>query len=351
MKALFSLLAVLLLAVRASGEIRPITPRAPEFPEGHVWINAKPLKFRILKNRRAVVVAFINTVSINSLRTLEVLKEWHRRYALHGLMLIGVHTPEYIFQNDPLAARRAIERLGLEFPIVLDPKRKIWEAFGNTGWPALYLINHKGKIIYDRVGEGGYSRFERELREALKRVPRQKPAQVKKTVADLPTENCHLMSPETYAGSKRGSPIDSGKAAPGSSALRLRAGQISFAGPWKTTSDSLILQSSNKLQLHSVSMVYTGAQAFALLGSPKPARFMVLQNERWLHFGNAGDDIDFDEDGKSFVEVGEPRLFHLTKNEFNDYFELTLKPQKSGGEVYSFAFSDWCLKDIYPGGE
>ncbi|MBI3289075.1 MAG: redoxin domain-containing protein [Elusimicrobia bacterium] len=158
---------LLLLMTAAARAERPINPPAPEFPAGSAWINATRLSLSGMRGRKAVVVAFINPTSVNALRVLPALNAWFDRYALSQLMVVGVLTPELEFHRDAVWAKKMLKRYGVEFPVVLDSDRQIWKAYANEGWPALYLIDRKGRIVFDRLGEGGYKEFEGELRSAL----------------------------------------------------------------------------------------------------------------------------------------------------------------------------------------
>jgi thiol-disulfide isomerase/thioredoxin len=139
---------------------------APPFPREATWINVASL--RMDKQRgRPVLVEFWDFCRVNSLRTLPYLKAWHERYADAGLRVIGVHTGGFACSRDEAAIRRAVERLGIEYPVVVDNALEIWDHYGNQGWPARYLWDARGALFSFHYGEGAYEETEREIGELL----------------------------------------------------------------------------------------------------------------------------------------------------------------------------------------
>lgn len=139
---------------------------APPFPREATWINVAPL--RMDKQRgRPVLVEFWDFCRVNSLRTLPYVKAWHARYAEHGLRVIGVHTGGFECSRDEAAIRAAVERLGIEHPVVVDSGLEIWDWYGNQGWPARYLWDTNGALFSYHYGEGAYDETETEIQELL----------------------------------------------------------------------------------------------------------------------------------------------------------------------------------------
>jgi hypothetical protein len=148
--------------VRAQADTIP----APSFPRELTWINVAPL--RMDKQRgRPVLVEFWDFCRVNSLRTLPYLRAWHERYADAGLRVIGVHTGGFAPSQDEANIRRAVERLGVEYPVVIDARLEIWDIYGNEGWPARYLWDARGALFSLHYGEGAYQETEREIQELL----------------------------------------------------------------------------------------------------------------------------------------------------------------------------------------
>ena len=143
------------------------TIAAPPFPQGLAWVNVAMLRMD-QQIGRPVLIEFWDFCRVNSLRTLPYLAEWHRRYAPEGLRVIGVHTPGYEPSRDPEAARAAVERLGIEYPVVLDPEGELWSLYENRGWPARYLFEPERHVLVDvHFGEGAYAEAERAIQELL----------------------------------------------------------------------------------------------------------------------------------------------------------------------------------------
>ncbi|MGH2969387.1 MAG: redoxin domain-containing protein [Solirubrobacteraceae bacterium] len=139
---------------------------APPFPGGLTWLNVAPL--RMDKQRgRPVLVEFWDFCRINSLRTLPYLRAWHERYADAGLRVIGVHTGAFPPSRDEDEIARAVERLGVEYPVVIDTRLEIWDLYGNEGWPGRYLWDTRGALFSMHYGEGAYRETELEIQELL----------------------------------------------------------------------------------------------------------------------------------------------------------------------------------------
>jgi hypothetical protein len=140
---------------------------APEFPEGTEWLNVAFLRMDQQVGRHVVLLEFWDHARINSLRTLPYTKAWHERYAELGLRVIGVHTPGYSFGREREAVERAVERLGIEYAVALDPDLAIWDVYGNKGWPARYLFDRRGRLRLIHYGEGEYLDTELAIQELL----------------------------------------------------------------------------------------------------------------------------------------------------------------------------------------
>ena len=132
------------------------------------WVNVAFLRMDTLMGRHAVLVEFWDFARVNSLRTLPYLRAWHERYADAGLRVIGVHSPGYTFGRDPEAVARAVERLEVRYPVLLDPALEVWRLYGNRGWPGRYLFDRRGLLRYIHYGEGDYLDSELAIQECLR---------------------------------------------------------------------------------------------------------------------------------------------------------------------------------------
>lgn len=138
----------------------------PSFAGAVEWINSKPLEPAALHGK-VVLVQFWTYTCVNWLRTLPYVRAWAEKYKDKGLIVIGVHTPEFSFEKDVANVRRAMKEMGIEYPVAIDSNYAIWKAFGNQYWPALYFIDAQGRIRHQHFGEGDYEQSERVIQQLL----------------------------------------------------------------------------------------------------------------------------------------------------------------------------------------
>lgn len=136
------------------------------FDGGGPWHNSPPLALNQLRGQ-VVLVEFWTYACSNCLNVAPHVHQWHARYARQGLQVIGVHTPEFAYEGLPGNVRKAIARLDITWPVVQDNQYRIWNAWGNRFWPALYLVDRQGRVVYRHYGEGDYARTESEIQRLL----------------------------------------------------------------------------------------------------------------------------------------------------------------------------------------
>jgi len=150
----------------------PLKPRAaPALPKAG-WLNTpenKPLRLDELRGK-VVLIEFWTFACYNCRNQLPYVKAWHEKYASQGLVVIGVHTPEFEHERDPENVKKAVRDLGITFPVVLDNNFATWRRYKNEYWPAVYLIDTSGRIVYLAIGEGNYERTEARVLELLRQV-------------------------------------------------------------------------------------------------------------------------------------------------------------------------------------
>ena len=334
-----------------AGAARPLTPPAPEFPPEAAWINSRPLSLAMMRGRKVVLVAFLNPTGLHTLRLLPVLKAWFDRYALSQLMIVGVVTPDLELQRDASWVRSEMKRAGVEFPVVMDEDRRLWKAYANEGWPAMYVIDREGRIAFDHLGEGGYADVEAEMREALADVTGQLPDPVAPKEPRI--KECGHATPDTRMGTRAAGRVLKLDKEPASRRLLLvqsREGELSTRGKWDLEPDGLRLSLSARDEDPLVRVVYEAAQALAVLAPPagKKARFFVKLDDQWLYEGIAGRDVRFDDDGRSFVTVASPRLYDLVRGSGEKPHELDVSPERAGSGIYGFEFADGCIATELP---
>jgi hypothetical protein len=306
-----------------------------------------------LRDRRVVLVAFINTYSLNSIRTLAHLNRWWDTYALEGLMLIGVHSPDFDFDRDPLQARKSIEAAGIKFPVLIDNRKLAWNAYKNEGWPAYFLIDHKGRVVHDQLGEGRYAEFESEILRALDKFNGYRPPNSYRLPEEADRDLCSTATPSVFLGGRRGKKAVQIKKRKLQAITKTRDGEVAMLGRWVEDADSLRYAGRQKRFTDMVRLIYQGAESAAVIShfGDEPARVYVKQDNLWLHGANANVDIKWDDEDRSYVLIDRPKLFFLTKNKKRDRMhELFLYPTDEGVSISAFEFSDHCeIKYEKPG--
>jgi thiol-disulfide isomerase/thioredoxin len=150
----------------AEGQALPVVGDMPPLTGAVEWINSPPLTREALRGK-VVVVDFWTYSCINCLRSLPYVRSWAEKYKKDGLVVIGVHTPEFAFEKDPANVRKAVKDLGVTYPVAVDSNQAIWRAFNNEYWPAHYFIDGQGRIRYRHFGEGDYAQSERIIQRLL----------------------------------------------------------------------------------------------------------------------------------------------------------------------------------------
>jgi len=206
---LLALLAAGLLALsgpaaHATDAPLPVERLAPSLAGATGWLNSPPLTLEQLRGK-VVLVDFWTYSCINCLRTLPAVRAWARTYASQGLVVVGVHAPEFEFEHDPQRVRQALVDQHVDWPVALDDDFKVWRAFRNEAWPALYFIDTQGRVRHHVLGEGGYDESERVIRRLLAEAhgqaqPLPPMASVEATGIGAAPDLAHVRSGETYLG-------------------------------------------------------------------------------------------------------------------------------------------------------
>ena len=288
-----------------------------------VWLNSEPLTAGGLRGR-VVLVDFWTYSCVNWLRTLPYVRAWHETYRDRGLVVVGVHAPEFGFEHDLDNVRRATTELGVGYPVVIDNDFTIWRSFDNHYWPALYLVDGEGRVRFQHFGEGAYAETERAVQELLgvDRETVRIQAGGLAQAADWDT----LESPETYLGHARGE-RRSDQRLDG-----LALNQWALAGRWTVGEEAAVLEASAgsiayRLQARDLNLVLAPPPGAAV-------RFEVLLD------GQAPGDahgLDVSDDGRGVLD--EPRMYQLVRQSggvVQRTFEITFLD--SGVRAYVFTF-------------
>ena len=319
------------LVLPVEGQMPPLEGLGP-------WINSPPLTAQQLRGK-VVLIDFWTYSCINCLRTLPYLKAWNERYAKDGLVIIGVHAPEFAFERDPANVRKAVADLGIRYPVALDNRYVVWNALKNSYWPAHYFFDAQGRLRYHHHGEGEYDLSERVIRQLLAEAGHA-PAGAMTNVSAAGTEAAasgRIGSPETYIGYYRAERFASPggllhDAAKTYSAAPLALNQWDLQGRWIDQRQSArSLAAGAKIDFR-----FRARDLHLVLGSAtgKPVRFRVLIDGE-APGADAGVDVRADGTG----EVTGQRLYQLvrTKGPIRER-TFTIEFLDAGVDAFSFTF-------------
>jgi thiol-disulfide isomerase/thioredoxin len=339
------------LLTKANQLARSATHPAAQLPvEGHLpgfdgatgWLNSPPLTAAGLRGR-VVLVQFWTYTCINWLRTLVYVRAWADRYADQGLVVIGVHTPEFDFEHGLDNVRREVKDLGVTYPVVVDNDYRIWSAFDNHYWPALYFVDAQGRIRHHRFGEGDEARSEMIVQQLLTEAGSgsadQELTSVDARGVEVAADWARLRSPENYLGYERtdnfvspnGSILDTSYAY--AAPTRLRLNHWALSGDWTVTRQAIALnQAGGRIAYRFCARDLHLVMAPATPGGP--VRFRVHLDSQPPGAAH-GSDVDDQGNGT----LTEPRLYQLIRQPgpvTERTFEVTfLDP---GVQAYAFTF-------------
>jgi thiol-disulfide isomerase/thioredoxin len=300
-----------------------MTVHMPSLGGATAWVNSEPLEPAGLRGR-VVLVNFWTLTCINWLRQEPYVRAWSQAYRDHGLLVIGVHTPEFSFEHEIDGVRRATAVRAIDYPVAADNDYAIWDAFANRYWPALYFVDRDGIIRDQHFGEGRYEQSERVVQRLLG-VERDL-VSVEALGVEAQADWDHLQTPETYLGSNRG------ERRAGALPDRLGLNRWALAGEWTIEPEKVVLGEAGG----SIHFRFHARDAHLVLsrGAREPIAFGVLLDGEPP--GPArGEDID--EDGGGLLEDG--RLYQLVRQR-DAVRERTLQItfRDPGAEAYVFTF-------------
>ena len=288
----------------------------PSFDGATHWFNSPPLASGSLRGK-VVLVDFWTYSCINCLRTLPYLKAWNEKYLDQGLVIIGVHTPEFAFEQDTHNVGQAIRDLGITYPVVMDNQYLIWKAYNNQYWPAHYLIDAQGRIRDQHFGEGAYAETERMIQSLLKEAHQGMSGMgeglVQVAGAGVTAAPSVIdSSPETYLGYARQRNLVSTEAikqdidAYYTTPRALEPDQWGLSGKWLISAEAAVVQDAGG----TISYRFRGRDLNLVLGSPggKPLHFRVT-----LDGADPGADHGSDIDAQGNGVIREQRLYQLIR--------------------------------------
>ena len=327
--------------VLKAGEPLPVEGQMPSLGGATQWLNSPPLATESLRGK-VVLVDFWTYSCINCIRSLPYVRGWADKYKDHGLVVIGVHAPEFAFEKDPVNVAKAVKDLGVDYPVALDNDYAIWKGFNNQYWPAHYFIDAQGQIRHHHFGEGGYRESEDVIRQLLTAAGQK----------DLPggyvSDDHHgveaaassdpTRSPETYVGYARAQNFAGGKVAHDDAwdyrtPNALGADQWSLDGRWSVYAENAQLEQAGG----SIAYRFRGRDLHLVLGpagNGRPIRFRVTIDGKPP---GADHGMDTDADGNGTITA--QRLYQLVRQANGSgerLFEIRfLDP---GVQAYAFTF-------------
>ena len=332
------------LPVQTAVDTQPVLDDLGEMPalSGAVqWLNSPPLTAESLRGK-VVLVDFWTYSCINCLRTLPYVKAWAEKYRNQGLVVIGVHAPEFAFERDIGNVTKEAKKLGIDYPIAIDNNYSIWRAFNNQYWPAHYFIDASGHIRYQHFGEGDYAQSERVIQELLRQAGAKNISSTVSQVSGQGVEqaagNQAGISPETYLGYARAENFASGKAEQDMVARygvpeNLPLNDWGLAGNWTVGGENVTLNAPNGRIVYR----FHARDLHLVLGpvsGGKPVAFKVTLD------GKAPGEMhgaDIAPDGRGVVT--DQRLYQLIRqNDGAGEHTFSIEFEQAGVAAYAFTF-------------
>ncbi|MSQ33130.1 MAG: redoxin domain-containing protein [Dehalococcoidia bacterium] len=316
----------------------------------HAWLNSEPLTIAALRGK-VVLIDFWTYTCVNCVRTLPYIKQWDTSYRDQGLVIIGVHSPEFQFERELANVQRAVDGFNVKYAVALDNDFATWKNFRNRYWPAKYLIDKDGYIRYRHFGEGAYAETEEQLQELLReaggvvalgsQIPRGEGVYADSALRDLTIElylghkrgsyYTYLGNPEGYKTDTPYSYQDYG--------LHFR-NQFYLQGSWTIAEDGVEHARATPGYEDYIALKYT-ARTVNLVLKPltdESLRSLITLDGAPLTAAAKGDDVVIEADGKSYLVVREPRLYNLVKDQHLASRELKIYADSPAFAAFAFTF-------------
>lgn len=307
--------------------IEPKGVKAQEIIPGGVWLNSDPLTLAELQGK-VVMIDFWTYSCINCQRTLPYLREWNQKYKDKGLVIIGVHSPEFEFEKSEKNVAQAIKDFQVTYPVFQDNNFATWRAYSNRYWPAKYIIDKEGFIRYSHFGEGAYDETEQVIQELLKEAG----ATDVNSEINNPTYQVQAKTPEIYLGYSRienfSSPENIKKDTLGkyTTPPNLKSNEFAFSGDW-----TIMDEYANPQKGATLTLIFEAKEVFLVM-RPKgaPAKVKVYLDEKMQDFG--------ENNINGVVTVTGDQLYKLINLQSPDQHTLRLEFEDNNAELYAFTF-------------
>ncbi len=308
-------------------------------PDGFINTDGQPTSIGEFVGKQVVLLDIWTYSCINCQRTTPYLNAWYEKYKDKGLVIIGLHTPEFEFEKVYQNVLEATQRLGIKYPVVLDNDYSTWNAYQNRFWPRKYLIDIDGYIVYDHIGEGGYEETEKKIQELLREreialgVNEAISQDISKPTGTVQIDSSKPQSPEIYFGAARNEHLANGR--PG------LVGRQSFTATAEPGINSLQLVGDWNIQQEFATSASAGAKiifryhakdVYFVAGAQDKTMITILRDGKPL--SQRGDDVS----SQGIAEIGVNRLYKLVEgNEYGEHL-LEIQINQPGLQAFTFTF-------------
>ncbi len=308
--------------------------KAPALAGLSGWINSQPLNISSLKGK-VVIIDFWTYSCINCIRSIPHLNAWYNAYGDNGLVIIGVHTPEFPFEHNYSNVYGAVQRFGIRYPVALDNNYSTWDAYGNEYWPADYIIDKNGDIRYEVFGEGNYNQTEAVIRSLLTNAG----YAIQPNFTDVPlgVNFGGIGTPEIYLGyARERQALGNTNGFKPNSTVDYQAPDISknntayLSGKWYNAPDSMVAVNNSKIFL-----VYKAAKV-NIVASGNDSRIIVRLDGKNLTESEIGSAVNVS-GGEALGTIGSPRLYNIVSTQSYGWHLLEIDASP-GFRIYTFTF-------------
>ena len=325
------------------------------------WLNTTALKVEDLRGK-VILIDFWTYSCVNCIRTIPYLKIWHAKYAKDGLIVIGIHTPEFKFEHNIVNVKQAIADYNMDWPVIQDNSYDIWTAFDNVYWPAKYLLDKNGVIRYRHFGEGSYDKTEQWIRNLLEETDITLSSNAsylphRQTLDPIFQETIGAeVTDELYGGYKRGcsayahysnSHVDHPNYCNSKDTATLyedprdyKNHRLYLQGSWIVEKETLS-HGTETHDLEDYMLLRYSAKSVNIVLAPatsKPFKVVVTLDGSYLTESNKGKDIVIENNGQSFLLVNKPRLYSVVEAPQYGTYNLKLNSNSKDFALYAFTF-------------
>jgi thiol-disulfide isomerase/thioredoxin len=316
---------------------------APELTKITSYINSQPITLADLRGK-VVLVDFWTYSCINCIRTIPYLNAWHEKYADDGLVIIGIHTPEFEFEKDYNNVKAAVEKFDIKYPIAQDNEKDTWNAYENLYWPRKYLIDTEGYIRYDHIGEGAYAETEKVIQSLLAERAEYIGGNVtfdqsiSNPESQQSVDSNRINTPELYFGYEYSSaPLGNSEGYKPNQIVKytipddskIVPNRIYLAGEWKNNGDQMELQS----EVGRIVLSYSAKAVNIVAGGG--GELHILEDNSKLDERSSGTDISEDDT----VKIDGQRLYNIVGHEQYGNHDIAIEVVGRGFQIYTFTFS------------